>query len=612
MIPVVFGANGKQLLGILHAAAPDVALGAGVVLCNPLGYEAMCAHRTYRHLARRFAEAGFDVLRFDYQGTGDSSGRSDEPDRLRAWIDSVGAAVDELRALTGATAIDLCGVRFGATLAALAAAERRDVRGLVLWAPAVSGRAYVREIRALRMLTGNRGRDAPREEDGQDAGDHVESALRELSAVSLLKLRGRFAERALVLPRDDLPIGEKQLASHLRECGLETELRAEPGYARMMDHPETSVVPSATLDSIVAWLRGPEARIAARREVRRVSSAVLAAWSHAPRRLLREEAMSFGEGDRLFGILTEREEARGARTAVLFLNAGANHRVGPNRLHVSLARGLAARGYPAFRFDAGGLGDGYPAPGKAENRVYSKDSVADVKTAMTFLTRIRGVERFVLVGICSGGFLTFHTSADDSRVSGQIMINPQTFDWKEGDPVLVSTKQSFKSTRYYLEALWRPEVWTLALRGEVDLRGIAGALRRRSTAKATARLRRVLARWRGLPEPRSDVERVFRAASERGVRSLLVFSANDGGLDMIEQHLGNRASNMRGHDKFQLEIVEGADHTFTQRDAQDRLSALVTRFVEICAADAAPPREPAHRTLTLHHLAGPGTPPSPR
>ena len=169
MIPVVFGPNGKQLMGIYHAPEPNVALGAGVVLCNPLGYEAMCAHRTYRHLARRLAEAGFDVLRFDYQGTGDSSGRSDEPDRVRAWVDSVSAAVDELRAIAGVTAIDLCGVRFGATLAALAAGERRDIRGLVLWAPAVSGRAYVREVRALQMLKGNGERGTPHEQGGQDA-----------------------------------------------------------------------------------------------------------------------------------------------------------------------------------------------------------------------------------------------------------------------------------------------------------------------------------------------------------------------------------------------------------------------------------------------------------
>jgi pimeloyl-ACP methyl ester carboxylesterase len=582
VIPVVFGPNGKQLMGIYHAPESEVALAAGVVLCNPFGYEAMCAHRTYRHLAKRLATAGFDVLRFDYHGTGDSSGRNDEPDRVRAWLDSICAAVDELRALAGVTSIDLFGVRLGATLAALAAGECRDIRGLVLWAPAVSGRAYVRELRALQMLKEGSGRlvqKAPQEQVGQVAGDPFEpTTLRELSALNLLAQRGRLAERALVLPRDDVPTGEKQLTLHLQECGVETELRAEPGYARMMDHPETAVVPSVTLDAIVAWLRRPETRVARRRPADSARPAVLSAWSDAPRRPVREEALSFGGGNRLFGILTEGEEPGGGRTAVVFLNAGANHRVGPNRLYVSLARDLAARGYPAFRFDVGGLGDGGPAPGMTENQVYSKDSVADVKAAMTFLTSVRGVQRFVLVGICSGGFLAFHTSAEDARVAGQIVINPQTFEWKKGDSL--ELKKSYKSTRYYLQELWRPSVWTLALRGGLDVRGIAGTLRNRSTARAAARLRGLLARWRGLPDPRTEVERVFCAVSDRGVRSLLVFSSNDGGLDMIEQHLGSGASSMKGYANFRLEIVDGADHTFTRSDAQKRLHTLITRFVE--------------------------------
>jgi hypothetical protein len=349
----------------------------------------------------------------------------------------------------------------------------------------------------------------------------------------------------------------------------------------MMDHPETTVVPSATLDAIVAWLRPPQASVTPPRFADdRARPKVLVAWSQAPRVAVREEAMSFGDGNRLFGILTEGVEPSGGRPAIVFLNAGANHRVGPNRLYVSLARNFAARGYPAFRFDVGGLGDGGPASGMTENQVYSKDSVADVRAAMTFLTSIRGVQRFVLVGICSGGFLAFHTTAEDARVAGQIVINPQTFEWKPGDPLGVSVRKSYKSTRYYLQALWRPSVWTLAVRGRLDVRGVAGSLRNRSVARAAVRLRGLLARWRGLPEPRTEVEEVFRAVSDRGARSLLVFSSNDGGLDMIEQHLGSGASSMQEYSNFKLEIVDGADHTFTQTDAQDRLNTLIADFVE--------------------------------
>jgi pimeloyl-ACP methyl ester carboxylesterase len=559
-------------MGIYHAPPSDLACGAGVVLCNPFGYEAMCAHRTYRHLARRLAAAGFDVLRFDYHGTGDSSGRSDEPDRLRAWLDSIGAAVDELRTIAGVTPIDLFGVRLGGTLAALAASERRDIRDIVLWTPTVSGRGYVREARALQMLRHGSGRQT-----GAYAGDLCGPALLELSGVSRLALRDRFAERVLVLRRDDMPGGEDDLASHLRECHVDVELRAEPGYARMMDHPETAIVPSAALDAIASWLR--PASPVARFPTPCTPSRTLAAWSQAPRHPVREEALWFGDGHRLFGILTESEQRRAGRTAVVFLNAGANHRVGPNRLYVSLARDLAARGYPAFRFDAGGLGDAAPAPGMTENRVYSKDSVADVKMAMTFLTRVREVERFVLIGICSGGFLAFHTSAEDPRVAGQIMINPQTFEPRYGDPVAPSGRRRLKSTRYYVQTLLRPAVWTRAVRGALDFRGVVGELGRRSTAMAAVRLKALMARPRTRSESLGEAERAFREVCDRGVHSLLVFSSDDGGLNMLEEELGRSGRTLQGQANFRLEIIEGADHTFTQREAQDRLRTLVTSFV---------------------------------
>jgi predicted alpha/beta hydrolase len=74
--PMFFGPEGRPLFGWLYRPPPERALGAGLVICNPFGNEALCAHRTIRHLSARAAGAGFAVLRFDYDGTGDSTGHS--------------------------------------------------------------------------------------------------------------------------------------------------------------------------------------------------------------------------------------------------------------------------------------------------------------------------------------------------------------------------------------------------------------------------------------------------------------------------------------------------------------------------------------------------------
>ncbi len=150
--PVIFGKASQPLLGFYHPAEGSAPRGIGIVLCNPLGYETMCAHKTYRHLAERLAARGFPALRFDYHGTDDSSGQPDEPQRLTAWLDSIQAAIEELRERSGIRTVGLFGTRFGATLATVVAAQRGDVDSLMLWAPSPSGRAYMRELRAFRMI----------------------------------------------------------------------------------------------------------------------------------------------------------------------------------------------------------------------------------------------------------------------------------------------------------------------------------------------------------------------------------------------------------------------------------------------------------------------------
>src|SRR6188472_459160 len=117
---VWFGPKPLPLYGWLSRPAGGVARG-GVVLCPPMGEEGRAAHRTFRRLAEALAEAGIVALRFDYDGTGDSAGLQDDPDRVPAWQDSIEAARQYLLDL-GAPTVAAVGMRLGATLAACQAA----------------------------------------------------------------------------------------------------------------------------------------------------------------------------------------------------------------------------------------------------------------------------------------------------------------------------------------------------------------------------------------------------------------------------------------------------------------------------------------------------------
>jgi pimeloyl-ACP methyl ester carboxylesterase len=499
---------------------------------------------------------------------------------VRCWLDGIEAAVAELRRRAGVHAIGLFGVRFGATMAALAAGEMGGVDGLILWAPSASGRAYVRELRAFRKIQGSKLEPGERADGGEAIAGYLfdKATVAEMTAVDLLESKSRSARRVLIVPRDDLPGPEARLATHLESLGAQVRVTSDPGYAKMMRDPQDSVVPHATLDSMVGWLREAFADEPSPRAHRLPAPQPPATTTVGN---VTETPIQFGVGGRLFGIVAEpaRAPAASDRPAIVLLNVGANHHVGPNRMYVVLARDLAELGYRSFRFDVGGLGDSLTAPGAPDNRLYSKDSVGDVKAAMDFLSQAHGCRRFVLVGLCSGAYLAFHTCIEDDRVSGQILLNPQTFEWKEGDSLELSVRRSFLSTRYYARAVRDYRVWIRALQGEVNVRGITGALRERLQARVRARLQRLAARALGRDDAQTEIERAFQAMSKRGVESLLVFSFEDGGLDMIEKHLGRGARRMRGNDNFTLETVDGADHTFTPIASQTVLYGLLERYV---------------------------------
>ena len=74
---------------------------------------------------------------------------------------------------------------------------------------------------------------------------------------------------------------------------------------------------------------------------------------------MREQAVLFGKTRSLAGVVTDPPKSTEdrKRPAIVLLNSGLVHKVGPNRLNVKLARMLATMGFPVLRFDLSGIGD---------------------------------------------------------------------------------------------------------------------------------------------------------------------------------------------------------------------------------------------------------------
>jgi len=161
---------------------------------------------------------------------------------------------------------------------------------------------------------------------------------------------------------------------------------------------------------------------------------------------VKETVCNFGPNKSLFGILTTPDDDVRVENApiALILNAGIVHRVGPFRIHVDIARQLAAAGFSTLRLDLSGLGDSAPRTGKIdeiENR-----AVLDVCDAMDFLESETGVAQFTLLGLCSGAYNAHRVAVQDDRIVGAAFL----------DGIV------FRTTGYYwrrLSRFFRPRFW---------------------------------------------------------------------------------------------------------------------------------------------------------
>ena len=205
MHPFFFGTSGRRLFGAYHAPEGR-GRGPAVVLCQPFGHEYLRGHRAFRNLAIAIAERGHHVIRFDYFGTGDSAGSSDEHTVEQSLAD-IAAAIEEIKDISEATEVTLVGLRLGATLAMLAASTRRDVDRVILWDPIIAGDTHLDGLVLLQheWLEDRMGKQAASVADDELIGFPMTEAMREqLSATRIApppKLRARRVE--LFVSSDD-------------------------------------------------------------------------------------------------------------------------------------------------------------------------------------------------------------------------------------------------------------------------------------------------------------------------------------------------------------------------------------------------------------------------
>jgi pimeloyl-ACP methyl ester carboxylesterase len=142
---------------------------------------------------------------------------------------------------------------------------------------------------------------------------------------------------------------------------------------------------------------------------------------------------------------------------------------------------MAAGGWTAVRFDHSGIGD---SPARRDGLPFEQSAITETREVMDSLQRERGIDQFVLMGLCSGAVTALKSAAADERVTGAVLINPQGFDASPQWHRYVQSRGDAR--RYWTRSLFSADSWVRALTGRVGYRRLLDVLWRQATRPAAA------------------------------------------------------------------------------------------------------------------------------
>jgi hypothetical protein len=537
-----------------------------VLILPPWGWDDVASYRTRRGWAKRLAAAGHRTLRFELPATGNSGGRPGDDGVVETWVATIIVAAGWLATMAGSASVAALGLGLGGLLGLEAAADGAPIAAMALWGVPGSGRRFVRETRAFAALqtwTADPDFDPEVAEGWIEAGGFGLSpgTIESLTALAPGEHAGAL-KRVLALERDGIPI-EAKLLERLGSAGVEVESAPGPGWGDFVSHPERTALSVEVADRFETWLAGVDLATAPERPASDSAPTHLSVGG--ARETTLTLSASWGE---TIGVLAEPEAGGGDDLCAVFLNAGAVRMVGPSRLWVETARDWAASGLGSFRVDLQGIGeaDGEPGGALRVGDFYAPRYGDQVCGVLDELER-RGLgRRFLLVGLCAGGYWAFRTAVEDERVVGAFAINAGALRW---DPDLVTLRAARLGGGRALDGNY----WRKLFRGEVE-RGKVAALVRSMLRRAALGARAAVMR----PFGRDDAGQLSagiaadldRLAAD-GKQVLLAFS----GKEPLGEEVHADGLDQGDRPGITFATLPGSDHTLRPPVAQRAFHTLV-------------------------------------
>ena len=263
---------------------------------------------------------------------------------------------------------------------------------------------------------------------------------------------------------------------------------------------------------------------------------------------MNEFIVRFGENRALTGIFSVPESVQ-KLPAVIFLNAGTRHRIGPNRIYTLLARKLANRGFTGLRFDFSGSGDSCIVN---NTRPFRESAAEEIRDAMRLLRQKTGLDEFILLGICSGADLAWEICVHEKSIKGLVLINGFLVHAQELEDLYPAAEEMINA-RYYKKKILQPANWIRFFSGRSNYINIF-----KSLIKKTAKKQEIYR----TPE-HSENYGIWNKIIEKQIPVLLLYAEGSIGLDFFNLTARNFLEPNIRNRILDLKIIPDCDHVFS-------------------------------------------------